>query len=254
MSEENINLETPSVSVEQPTSETPAFQVPEAFKDKPWVEKVKSVDDVFKMYDDVQPLIGKKRIVPDPATSTPEEVAEYYQSLRPQESSAYELPDTPDKEALQKLLHESYISPWQAKILAEKHVEMSKEYAEQARSEEGYMAIMKERFGDQYEKKVSDISKTLKTLLPEDKMESLKALPNEELSYVYDIVNEVLERYGANESSVAASNAENNLASPESLEAQKNEIRDKILALSNRPHTMEEKRLLQEQYAKLIGI
>jgi predicted house-cleaning noncanonical NTP pyrophosphatase (MazG superfamily) len=244
----------PSVQGDEPSSAE--FQVPEAFKDKPWVSKVKSVDDVFKMYDDVQPLIGKKKIVPDHNTASTEELTEYYSSLRPEKSDAYELPDTPDKDALQSMLHDAYISPWQAKILAEKHQELSVQAAEAARSKEGYEALMKERFGDGYSEKVTEIAGTLKNILPEEKLEIVESLANEELAFVFDVVDSVLQKYGVNESSKGLSNNGKPAASGDTkdIEAQKEKIRNELVALSSKPHTIEEKQELQNQLKNLMGV
>lgn len=233
---------------------TPSFAIPEAFKDKPWTQKVKSTDDLFKMYDEVQPLLGKKHAVPDHKTADTETLEGYYKALAPETAEGYEIPDVADKQDIQNLFFEAKLSPYQAELLQKAHAKQAAEKAEAARDKDAYVALMKERFGDKYEEKVSGIASTLKSILPPEKQEIVEALANEELAFVFDVVDSLLTKFGASESSaaIATKNAPAGSAAGD-LEAQKNAVRNELIALQSKPHTVEEKAALQNKLKELIN-
>ncbi len=72
----------------------PSFSVPEAYKDRPWVEKVKSYDDLWKTLDNAQALIGKRPAGIPAADAPKEEWDKFYTVLgRPESADKYDLKD-----------------------------------------------------------------------------------------------------------------------------------------------------------------
>jgi hypothetical protein len=59
------------------------FSIPDAFKDKPYLKDVKTIDDVYKKLDGAQSLLGKKA-VPDYKTAKDEDWEEYFSKTRPE--------------------------------------------------------------------------------------------------------------------------------------------------------------------------
>ncbi len=56
---------------------TGVFTLPEQYKDKKYLEGIDSYDKTFKLLDDSQTLIGKKRTILPDETSTPNDIAEF---------------------------------------------------------------------------------------------------------------------------------------------------------------------------------
>lgn len=110
-----------------PPSE-PAFVVPDAYKGKGWVEKVKSPDDLWKTLDNAQSLLGK-RPAGIPANDAPDaEWQAFYKAARPESADKYTLsdidgidPTTPEIAAVKKnaqaMMYEAGLTPKQADAL-----------------------------------------------------------------------------------------------------------------------------------------
>jgi hypothetical protein len=108
----------------QQPSEPPAFVVPDAYKDRGWVEKVKSPDDLWKTLDNAQSLLGK-RPAGIPANDAPDaEWEAFYKVARPESADKYTLGDiegvpegldlAPYKATAQKLMFEAGLTQRQA--------------------------------------------------------------------------------------------------------------------------------------------
>lgn len=115
-----------------PSSEPPAFSVPDAYKDRAWVQKVKSVDDLWKTVEANQKLIGS-RPAGIPANDAPqEEWDKFYQAARPESPDKYALGDieglpegldlAPYKADAQKLMYEAGLTQRQADALWKQYV------------------------------------------------------------------------------------------------------------------------------------
>ena len=67
--------------------ESSDFALPDEYKESKWAQKVKSQDDLFKLIENQDALIGKKTIKPiDYETATPEQITEYHKSLAPEDA------------------------------------------------------------------------------------------------------------------------------------------------------------------------
>ena len=117
-------------SDQQPPSET--FAVPDAYKDRGWVEKIKSPDDLWKMTDNAQSLLGK-RPAGIPANDAPqEEWDKFYQAARPESPDKYAFSDieglpegvdlTSYKSEAQKAMHKAGLTQRQADALWKEYV------------------------------------------------------------------------------------------------------------------------------------
>ena len=108
-----------------PPSE-PAFVVPDAYKGKGWVEKVKSPDDLWKTLDNAQSLLGK-RPAGIPANDAPDaEWQAFYKAARPESADKYTLSDIDGidateiaavKKNAQAMMYEAGLTPKQADAL-----------------------------------------------------------------------------------------------------------------------------------------
>lgn len=113
-----LDINTPA-----PKVETATFVLPDAYKDKTYLKGVKDLDQVYKMLDGAQELIGKK----GPALPKPEapqaEWDAYYESIgRPKTAAEYAF-DGADKAnpaflpKVQAAMHKAGLTPSQAKTI-----------------------------------------------------------------------------------------------------------------------------------------
>jgi len=175
------NLEQQSQATEsQATSEPQAFVIPEAYKDKGWVEKVKSPDDLWKLTDNAQSLLGK-RPAGIPANDAPDADWEaFYKASRPESADKYALSDieglpegtdlTPIKAKAQAVLFEAGLTPKQADIVWKQYVA-------------GELASAKE-LSDSLDKRYDDAAKVLgdkREVAEKIAQDGIKAYVREEL-------------------------------------------------------------------------
>ena len=87
-----------------PASDPPAsdpnagvFAIPDRYKDKPWAKDIDSIDAAFTKLDGAETLIGKKRTVIPDETTTPDQRAEFLESIGvPKDEATYESHNTPE--------------------------------------------------------------------------------------------------------------------------------------------------------------
>lgn len=182
----------------QGTDTQPAdFNIPDEYKDKGWVNNIKSTADLWKAHENAQSLIGRKTIGIPTDTSTEEEVESFYSKIRPAESSLYEADLGEDTEYFKELFHKNGLSKKQADNIVKGYMENINKANETYFSAEGYKDAVKSVgiAPDRHDEIVAYIKKTS----PEG-CKSLDGLPNNALAAVYDIVNRTMTAYGAKES------------------------------------------------------
>lgn len=164
-----------------------AFAVPEAYKDRPWVEKVKSSDDLWKTLDNAQSLIGKRPAgIPGP-DATPEEMAKFYAAWgRPESPDKYEFKDveglpketdiSPWKQKAAKFFHDVGLNQKQADQLWQMYLKdqvamfgemQGKSKEQQAALDAEFDKVSKEHFGDGFDAASKRTQETVARLVPE---------------------------------------------------------------------------------------
>lgn len=230
--------ETTQAVTEQTTT---SFTIPDEYKDKPWVGKVKDVNSLFKMYDDVQPLLGKKYAVPDWDNATDKDVEDYLSAHRADEDTykSFFEEGAPNRDEFAKLFHESGVPKPVAKRLIDGYLQMENKYKETLYSKEGFFEEMKNSFGETYEKEVGKITNLLNQNVNQSDKALLEELPNQYLGLIYRIVNNFDKEYGASE--LDGSTRVDNNRTVVDYGKQIDDIRQQIFDLSKRPHTAQEK-------------
>jgi len=141
-----------------------SFTIPDAYKDRGYVEKIKSPDDLWKTLDNAQSLLGK-RPAGIPANDAPqEEWDKFYQAAgRPDAPDKYSLTDpeglpegldlTESKKSAMQMMHEAGLTQRQAEALWKKYVGSSLEGANKSKAEQDaqFDKITKEHFGGDFE-------------------------------------------------------------------------------------------------------
>lgn len=246
----------PPPAAAPPASEPPAtppapkaFEVPEAYKSKPWAAKIKSEEDLYKQIDGAQELIGRKRAAPDFANSTPEQIEEFLSSTRPKDADAYKFPEgvAVDKafaEGVPKLLHELGLPDYVGNKLIEKYVALESHAVAQSMSEEGFKAEMKKSFGDNFDKKVVEITNAHKKFVSADDQKMLDSMPNEYYGVVARLTSSILAAHGIKDEGAAGGDGKTGSPQAKDIQEVRKELREQIADLDKGYHTEEEKQAL----------
>lgn len=197
MSDEGM---TPSVDVggDAPVSDAPAtgqetgtpvntdFKIPDEYADRGWKDKVKSQDDVWKLLDNSQQLIGKRQTPGDDASD--EEWSEFFGKIgKPESADKYELTDPelpegvelPDdfKDKARSVMHEAELTQKQADKLYQAYLReelntanANKEAiaAKQAELDKEFDEITGKIFDGKFEEVSAKAQSFIKNNLPQD--------------------------------------------------------------------------------------
>lgn len=185
------NLEqTSQVTALPPASEPATFVVPEEYKSKGWVEKVKSPDDLWKLTDNAQSLLGK-RPAGIPANDAPDADWEaFYKAARPESADKYTLSDieglpegtdlSASKVKAQAMMYEAGLTPKQAdqlwKLYVPSELETIKE--KQTGLDKRYDETLTKAFGDKREASEKIAQNVINEYVPDDLKASVQALAN----------------------------------------------------------------------------
>ena len=224
--EETAPSETVSQQTEGSTqSSAPEFSVPEAYQDKGWAGKIKSVDDLWKDADSANSLIGKKQFEPPAADATEEEWTAFYDKLRPETPDKYEFGDvdglpegadlTEQKALAQDIMHKAGLTTkqandvWQMYMKAEidalgKQTDAAKE--QQVELDKQFDELRDKLFGEEYDAKAEMAKGLFNELAPEELQPALSEMGDKPklmaamihvLSSAQEQINAVKKEYGA---------------------------------------------------------
>lgn len=172
------------------------FTIPEQYKDKNWAKNIKSLDDLYKSYDNAQSLIGKKTIgIPDFEKASEEEIKSFYDKLTPKDIKDYNFDDEmtqEEKEFYGNLFKENGVNKKSAQAM----VSTFKNYINSFYDNDNFVAELKERFGNNYEERVNDTTKVLQKYFPKEDREMFDKLPNKMLCAMLQFAENIKQGYG----------------------------------------------------------
>lgn len=242
----------PATPENNPTTSAPeqgAFSLPEEYRDKGWAKNIKTQDDVFKMLDHSQSLIGKKTIgIPDFGNASESEIEDFYSKLRPESAEEYNLEglDEQDNTLFKDAFYKLGLSKHQADNLIETYKKSIEEAYKPLFSEDGYKKEMANRFGDKTVEVTNKVNNFLKTELSSEDKEIVEKLPNNVLGVIYDVVNRIVTRYAINDSDIGkgGGNSGGGVSNTSDISAYVQEME----ALKSHPHTVEERDAIMRKY------
>lgn len=244
--EENVLPEAPQQS---------EFVVPDAYKDKAWISKIKSLDDLWKQLDNTQSLVGKKFLHPDFDKATPEELEKFYSNVRPADKQKYaeslefgSSVDDGSKEFFTDMLHKNGVHPKVANEMIKAYEAKLGEQSQAMYDKDAFMGILEKSFGAGYEKEAGVVTQSLKATLSPDDQAMLEGMPNEFVGLVYRLTSAMQKQYGANEGSSAAGKSAPVNQDYDGLFKSK---MAELQALSSRIHTQEEKQRLVDELSEI---
>lgn len=173
----------------------PAFSVPAEYQEKSWAKNIKSMEDLYKSYDNAQSLIGKKTIgIPDFEKATDEELKEFYSKTAPADIKEYGMDNFTDKEKeiFGNLFKENGINKRQAQNIISKFNEFQQQFI----NEEDFNKELKTRFGDNYKQITNEATALLRQHLSKEDGELLNGMPNKLLGTMLSLANNIKKTYG----------------------------------------------------------
>lgn len=226
------------------------FAVPDEYKEKGWSEKIKSQEDLWKQVDNLQALVGKKAIVPNPETATEAELDNFYNELRPE---AYTLPEGSDEsvgEMFTGWAKEAGLSQHQfEKAAAAMNAQLTAKH-EGERSEEGYKEMIEKTFGKDEGLK-STAENILRRNLSPEALQFVDTLPNDALGVLYQFAKNVHNEYGVSETGAAVNDGAVNSAV--GLKERRAELKSKIAEAEKKPFGGDEAEKYRAEYKKVIN-
>lgn len=254
--------------VPAPVPQQTDFAVPEAYKDKPWAGKVKSMDDVYKQLDNLDQLAGRKAATIDYEKATPEEITAHHAKLRPTDLTAYKYGEGADPKvtgAISEVLANAGITAYQGnQILSAVTAIAQKAKGAQdatAMSQEGYEALAKESFGDNYKEVVGGLENTIKANASDADKQLFDGMDNKTRIAIDRLVMKVSEGYqtrianilkehGVTESGAPGNGGTGGTPAADAAK-QRSDVRKQIYELDKRPHTAQEKQVLLDKLNSL---
>lgn len=181
-------MTTPEPSAEA-QEQTESFSVPEGYQEKGWAKDIKSIDDLWKLTDNAQSLIGKRPEGIPSKDASDEEWNKFYKALGvPEAPDAYELktefeglPEdldlAPYQQKAKELAHNIGLTPEQANKLWDGYMNMTLEDAgkhkasmqeQQAELDKKFDELGNSLFGDSFKDVSEQAQKYLSDVLPDD--------------------------------------------------------------------------------------
>jgi hypothetical protein len=224
------------------------FAVPDGYAEKGWAKNVKSYDDLWKMLDSSQELIGKKSVIPDLSDDKARE--EYFSQLRPEAPDEYSLPEHYGEEVnkfYQEAFYEAGLSKEQADNLVRKHQEIETHTISAEYSKESLQDMLKQSFGDKYEEQTAKVFNHVRTMMTPEQQKQLEQLPNSALNLMAQYANKMMQEYGANEGTGNSGNQQMG-GNAQANTADRQRLFQELQDLSKRPHSADEKQAMLNQY------
>lgn len=229
------------------------FVLPDEHKDKPWAEKVKSQDDLYKQIENLTALAGKKNAYPEDGAST-EDLDTFFEGLRPENAESYDFgEDHPNPEFAAKvgdIFFDAGISEHQANKIIPAYNALEQAALEDFTSEEGFNKQMTDSFGEKFDAVVVSVVNEHKKHMSEEDQALMEGIPNQYLGMVYRLTNAMVKSYGAEEAGDSAHSEKSGSTSTTDVGSQRSEIRKDIRDLETKAHTAQQKKDLVDRLQK----
>ena len=239
---------------------TAAFKIPDEFKDKPWAAKVTSEAELWKALAGAQELIGRKSVVPDLKTATPEQREEFYKQLRPADASEYQFVGdmaSPDiKTAVGKLFMDNGISAVQGNEIIKQYQALGEVEQAKMYDPEGFKQTMEQQFGKDWEITTGRAYNNLKSMMSDQDQKLMEHLPNAYAGLIYrtlgqtdKAVQAMMTRYGVKETNLAHFADKSGGAGATDINAVRAGLRAEMGRLVAGPHTADQIGALRSKLA-----
>lgn len=186
------------------------FSIPDEYKEKSYLKGIDNYDEVFKMLDNSQSLIGKKQIgvLPPKENATQEELDNFYKEIgRPETPDNYEFEkiDLPDglnrdeefEKSIKQQMYDIGLTKKQAENLAKWYdtnmLEKTKKFKEQRDID--FDNLSNNIFGNDKDKVMNDAGKLIQDNIPNEFKDKLDSLDNNSLIIMAGILKNIQKKY-----------------------------------------------------------
>jgi len=194
----------PPTEAPPPAPPAPSFAVPDAYKEKPYLKGVDSLDKVFSMLDGAQTLIGKKSI--PGADAKPEDWEAFYDAKgRPKTAAEYKIEGAEKSDprflsSVQKALHKIGATPSEANLLwkevsAELDAISKEKGLVDQQADIDFEALASKTFGVNKETILSTSKGLLEKFAPSEMKPLIANLPNEQLILLAGVLDNINKTY-----------------------------------------------------------
>jgi hypothetical protein len=183
-------VDSPEVAQDVSSDSVVSYEVPEAYKDKPWAADIKSQDDLWNKLDAVNKPFSEY---------SDEERSAYFERMRPETPEAYTFSqdiDPAEKDLVAKIFHENGLTVEQGNKVAQQYNKAMFDAVAEHYSPEGLEEQFKGIFGTQWESKSKDVLAFAKQGLSEDERKIFDGAPNQLLGLVVKQMAKIKEQYG----------------------------------------------------------
>lgn len=211
-------------------------QIPESYRDRDYLQGIDSMEKFVEQFDNVQKLIGKKKVGVPTDESPIEEWNKFYDQMgRPEDPSGYEydLPELPeafqrteeDLQHMSKIFHEAGLTKKQAQLVLQKTDEAVKEYYEQnkekmeemrVKESEEFQKKLEQYFGKEKDDAVAVTETMLKKYVPKGLEDAVKGLDDQTMLVLSSVLHNV-HKAGKTEDSIEKDVEQTPSETPESL-------------------------------------
>lgn len=229
---------------------TPAFTIPEEYKDKAWASQMHSLDDLCKKIDNQEKYISKGQL---PHRDSSESDLNAFSEKMKKYTADLDYSDLVGNDAdLAKALKESGVPKFQAKAV----VDLIKSREAKAYGEEEFNNLLQEKFKG----RESDLEKAKGMLkeMGEEKSQRILSKHNEDAVEIMDILAEVSKKYNVGEATAMARISESPMGSQVSsgVDWSKPETKKAYMAeldawYKNPLATEEEKQAIMKKYGRI---
>lgn len=190
----------------KPPVTPPSFVIPDAFKDKPYLKGIDSVDKLFAMLDGAQALIGSKGPAVPKADAPQAEKDAYYTSIgRPEKPEGYVIPGAEKADPaflprLQKAFHKNGIPQDQAAALwtdvgTELQEWMNEKKLVEVQQDVDFTKLATDNFGAERDKILARGQELIKANVSPSMAPAVSKLDNNALIVLADILRNVDKKY-----------------------------------------------------------
>ena len=233
------------------------FSLPDDQKEKPWADKIKSQDDLYKQLDNLNGLVGRKTLPPiDYEIASPEEIEAHHKELAPADAQDYNFGEDADPELVeafspvfQKLGFTAYQVEQFAPMVNEIAENMVEAKEELKRDDGEYFKMLEASFGSDH----ANIAQTIDTQIgkyasAKDK-EFFDSISDNETRVALDrTIHNILRAHGANESGANTNQGGNDGGAPKTdVESVRKDLRKQIHELDGTPYSDDKMMKLKNQ-------
>lgn len=188
--------------------------IPEAYREKPFMKGIDSLEGLLKQHENAQSLIGKKQFGVPEETAGDDAWNEFYNKIRPESADKYEFTEVEFPEGFERndeiagkvkeLFHQAGLSTRQAKAIQEGYDKMMAEAykadgeayrQKQEQLDAQFEEAFQKDFGKDHEQVFKDLQESLSDAIPDQYKSAIENMSNDQLLVMAHFANKMKQEY-----------------------------------------------------------